>query len=85
MSDFKFKDGTEVTTTLNGIGEVKCKVIGKSSTDITQSYILECVGSELPNETYPYKAFVMPQSLIKPFQEEVVHDYTVISFISCDC
>ena len=55
--------GTKVIVEIAGV-EVKGVIVGKATTDINQTMIIECVDGFLPKDTYPYSHFVMPQSLI---------------------
>ena len=55
--------GTKVTTVVDGsIGVFK--IVGKATTDITQTMIIECLNGVIPNETYPYTHCVMPLALL---------------------
>jgi len=39
-------------------------IVGKASTDLTQSHIVRCTDETLPNEAYPYDTCVVTISLI---------------------
>ena len=46
------------TVTFEGI------IVGKATTDLTQSHIVKCVDGTFPNEDYPYDTIVVPVALI---------------------
>ena len=59
----ELKDGIEVSVR---IGETSFdgKIVGKSSTGLNPSYIVECTDGALPNEVYSYKFVSIPLSEI---------------------
>jgi hypothetical protein len=60
-----FPNGTLVTVDINHRDiKFKGKVVGKATTDITESHIVECIDGYIPNETYPYAVCVMPKAAL---------------------
>ena len=60
--------GQKVETVIDGV-QVQGIIVGKATTGISQSMIVECTCGFIPNETYPYTHFVMPSSLLKMVDE----------------
>jgi len=48
------------TPTMNIVG---C-IVGKATTDLTQTYIVKCLDDQLPNLIYPYDTMVAPRAII---------------------
>ena len=71
MKKFKFGDptrlshGTEVYVHIPSFSTpVHCVVVGKSTADVTNGYIVKCLDGKLPSETYLYDTFAVPINLI---------------------
>lgn len=68
MSDFKFKDGTTVTSLLEG-RMIRGTVVGAATTPFPimgRVWIVKLdPGFGFPNDTYPYSTVTLPESMLR--------------------
>ena len=55
---------TKVKVSFPGL-DLEGIIVGKATTDITQTYIIKCTNGAIPNDTYDYDVCVAPLSLIR--------------------
>jgi len=66
-SEHNLPYGTEVIVNLQveGIMHFEGIIVGKSTTDLTQSHIVECTDGTIPSREYPYTTVSVPAMLIE--------------------
>ena len=62
--EYNLPRNTPVTVTISGI-TFQGKIVGKATTDLTQSHIVKCVDGTFPNDDYPHDTIVVPIALVE--------------------
>lgn len=73
MKDFEqivnhetLKDGTLVIVEIPDTIKFPANIVGLATDSLVKNYIVQCLDSTLPNDTYPYKVVSIPYSYITP-------------------
>lgn len=61
-------DGTLVVVEIPEIINFPGNIVGLATDSLVKNYIVQCLDSTLPNDTYPYKVVSIPYSYITPVQ-----------------